>query len=618
MGRAQMTSELLLLLLTLLAEFEEIWLADFEFIPAAGEHPDVVCLCARELRTGRTLRLWRTDLDKLAKPPYRTDDKVLFVCFVANAECACHLVLGWPLPKKIFDLSPVFRCVVNGRKLSQGKGLVGALAYFGLEAIDAKYKDDMRKRILEGWPFTWEEREKILEYCLGDTTHLEGLLAKLLPHVELATALHWGEFAAVSAVAEHRGVPIDMETFPQLQDKHAWAYVRDALVPKIDAQYGVFTKDAVGEWHFSNTHFEDCCARLGVDWPRKEETGKIDMRRKTWQSMCKSFPVFEPLRQLRHARDKMRKIKLAVGGAGRNRTVLWPFQSKTSRTQPKASQWVFSPAVWTRSLIKPGPTRAVAYIDWSSMEFQVAAVITECEPMLELYATGSPYIEFAKRFDEAPPDATKKTEEGERIHERYKVGLLGAQYQMQYLTLAQRLGVSTFVAHEMLSQHGGLFRKYWVYTEDWIAQALNTGIMWTPFGWTLHTGIIEFNARSIGNFFVQASSADILRLATVWMHRRNIEVCGTVHDAVLIEAPIDRIEADVALAEEIMRRSGRVVLNTTDKRHDLRTSATIVKFPNRYVDKRGVQMWEEVLKLLEQYRKEKGQCSIERRAKTSS
>jgi DNA polymerase-1 len=252
------------------------------------------------------------------------------------------------------------------------------------------------------------------------------------------------------------------------------------------------------------------------------------------------------------------------------------------------------------------------------MEFLVAAVTTECEPMLDLYATGSPYIEFAKRFDEAPPDATKKTAEGERIHERYKVGLLGAQYQMQYLTLAHRLGVSTFVAHEMLSQHSGLFRKYWVYTEDWIAQALNTGIMWTPFGWTMHTGITEFNARSIGNFFVQATSADILRLATVWMHRRNIEVCGTVHDAVLIEAPIDRIEADVALAEEIMRRSGRVVLNTTDKRHDLRTSATIVKFPNRYVDKRGVQMWEEVLKLLEQYRKEKGQCPIERKAKTSS
>jgi hypothetical protein len=77
--------------------------------------------------------------------------------------------------------------------------------------------------------------------------------------------------------------------------------------------------------------------------------------------MSKGRPQLEDLRQLRHVRDKMRKIKLAVGGDGRNRTVLWPFKAKTSRTQPKASLWIFSPAVWLRSLIKPEPGWAVAY-----------------------------------------------------------------------------------------------------------------------------------------------------------------------------------------------------------------------------------------------------------------
>ena len=79
------------------------------------------------------------------------------------------------------------------------------------------------------------------------------------------------------------------------------------------------------------------------------------MRKKTFDDMAKAWPQLEDLRQLRHARDKMRKVKLAVGADGRNRTVLWPFKAKTSRTQPKASQWIFSPAVWLRSLIKPGP-----------------------------------------------------------------------------------------------------------------------------------------------------------------------------------------------------------------------------------------------------------------------
>jgi DNA polymerase family A len=594
--------------------FKQIWLADFEFISKAGERPDVVCLCARELRTGQTLRLWRNELGP--RPPYSIDDDALFVCYVANAECACHMALGWPLPKKILDLSPMFRCVVNGRETPQGKGLIGALAYFGLDPISARYKDDMRERILQGWPFAFEEREKILDYCLSDTEHLEGLLEKLLPQVELATALHWGEFAAVSAAMEHRGVPIDMDIFPQLADKRAWAFVRDALVPKLDAQYGVYVKGLDGEWHFNSAKFEECCVRLGIDWPRKEDNGKIDLRKKTWESMCKSWPVLDQLRQLRHTRDKMRRIKLAVGDDGRNRTVLWPFQSKTSRSQPKAAEWIFSPAAWLRSLIKPGPGRAIAYLDWSSMEFQIAGVLAGCQPMVDLYASGSPYIEFAKRFDEAPETATKQTHKS--VHERYKVGCLGAQYQMQTETLAQRLGVSTFVANEMLSQHRGLFNRFWAWTEDWIAHALDQGSMRTPLGWTCRTGITELNARSIGNFPIQATGADIMRLACVWAHRRGINLCGSVHDALVIEAPVDRIEADVALTQEIMRRAARVVLGSTDPRCELRTDATVVRYPDRYADSRGVQVWTDVLDLLTQYRQSQqldeeevaGQCQI--------
>ena len=106
--------------------------------------------------------------------------------------------------------------------------------------------------------------------------------------------------------------------------------------------------------------------------------------------MCKAWPQIEDLRQLRYARDKMRRIKLAVGRDGRNRTVLWPFKAKTSRTQPKAAEWIFSPAVWLRSLIKPEPGLAVAYIDYSSMEFLIAAARSDghCGPvntMLEMY-----------------------------------------------------------------------------------------------------------------------------------------------------------------------------------------------------------------------------------------
>ena len=293
--------------------------------------------------------------------------------------------------------------------------------------------------------------------------------------------------------------------------------------------------------------------------------------------MAKAYPQTESLRQLRHTRNKMRKVKLAIGADGRNRTVLWPFAGKTARSQPKASEWIFSPAVWLRFLIKPGPGRALAYIDWSGMEFLIAASLSNCQPMLDLYASGSPYIGFAKRFDEAPSDATKKSHP--HIHERYKVGCLGAQYSMQHVTLAQRLGISTFAAHEMLSQHRGLFSKYWAWVEDWIAHALNTGAMHTSMGWTCRTGITEFNARSIGNWPVQATGADILRIACIEGHRRGLQLCGSVHDAVLIESSLEQIDADVALMREIMRRASRIVLGD----HELRTGVDIVRYPDSYL-----------------------------------
>ena len=75
----------------------------------------------------------------------------------------------------------------------------------------------------------------------------------------------------------------------------------------------------------------------------------------------------------------------------------------------------------------------------------------------------------------------------------------------------------------------------------------------------------------------------------------------------MIEAPIDQIEADVALAQEIMRRASRIVLNpTADGTIELRTDAKIIRYPDRYTDKRGDAIWDQVLELLAEYEREEG------------
>jgi DNA polymerase I len=254
--------------------------------------------------------------------------------------------------------------------------------------------------------------------------------------------------------------------------------------------------------------------------------------------------------------------------------------------------------VWLRSLIKPGPGRAIAYVDWSSMEFMIAASLSGDPVMLDFYRGGDPYLSFCKRVGKAPATATKATH-GE-LRERYKTGLLAIQYGIQAETLAARLGISTFEAHEMLTQHRELFTVYWRWAADWLAHTLDTGLLWTPMGWFCRTGITEFNERSIINLPVQGTGGDVLRVACVWATRHGLKLCGPVHDAIVIEAPEERIEADVALLQEIMRRASRLVL-TPPGGVALELRTKIVHFPDRYSDPRGTQIWARVLDLLAEY-----------------
>jgi DNA polymerase I-like protein with 3'-5' exonuclease and polymerase domains len=237
----------------------------------------------------------------------------------------------------------------------------------------------------------------------------------------------------------------------------------------------------------------------------------------------------------------------------------------------------------------------------------IAASLSDghCGPvnnMLEMYRSGDPYLSFAKAVGAVPSWASKQTH-GE-IRDKYKVMLLASQYGMSTETLAARLGISTFEAHEMQNQHWEQFSQYWRWSDDWVQYALQSGIMCTAFGWTCRTGITEFNERSIRNWPIQATGADILRIACILATRHGIKLLAPVHDAVLIEAPLERIEADVALMREIMRRASRIVLNATaEGAHELRTDYTIVRFPDRYSDKRGAAIWERVMQFLANQRR---------------
>jgi DNA polymerase-1 len=75
---------------------------------------------------------------------------------------------------------------------------------------------------------------------------------------------------------------------------------------------------------------------------------------------------------------------------------------------------------------------------------------------------------------------------------------------------------------------------------------------------------------------------------------QGIDVCAPVHDAVLICAPLDRLEADVARMQQAMAEASRIVLDG----FELGTDAKVITYPDRYMDERGVVMWDRVMKLI--------------------
>jgi hypothetical protein len=124
--------------------------------------------------------------------------------------------------------------------------------------------------------------------------------------------------------------------------------------------------------------------------------------------------------------------------------------------------------------------------------------------------------------------------------------------------------------------------------------AVITGQLYTTFGWNLRLAP-GANPRSLRNFPMQANGAEMLRLACCLATEGSVEVCAPVHDAVLICAPLSRLEQDVVATKAAFAEASRVVLNG----FELRSEAKIVRWPDRYSDARGQRMWQETIGLVE-------------------
>jgi len=120
------------------------------------------------------IRAWQDELLASQASPVPPQPDRLFVVYSAIAEISCYLALNWDMPSSILDLYTEFRCKTSGLPTPDGDGLLDALAYHGIDGINATIKDRMRDLALRGGPYTRNEQQGLVDYFQSDARRRGG------------------------------------------------------------------------------------------------------------------------------------------------------------------------------------------------------------------------------------------------------------------------------------------------------------------------------------------------------------------------------------------------------------------------------------------------------------
>jgi DNA polymerase-1 len=597
-----------------LPRFDRIVATDTEFTPVVGGHVVPVCFDGLDLVSGRRERVWYTELGP--DPPFPTDARTLYVAHQAAAELSFFRACGWPAPARIFDTYVEFRNHTDkaipknqypdqrdgGDSAYQKAGLMDALEFFGIQNLHG-YTVAEKKRLqalaVRGGPFTAQERRELQDYCAADVNVLGPLMERLLLYIRarrkapgaprrgLAQALYRGRYMNAVAAMEYTGVPIDMPTFVWAQEHRL--EVMEYLIKEGDREYGVFEGTK-----FQKGWFRDYLAGHDLldDWPRTGKRGYLSTDQRDVKDQARAHPQLQNLRQLLLLPSVLQNFKLAVGPDGRNRTSLMPFNTATGRNSPSNGEFIFGPSVWWRGLIQPAEGWALAYVDYSAQEIAIAAALSGDPELLKAVESGDPYIAFLVRADIVEDGATKQSHPEKR--DMAKVAVLGMNYGLQPRSLAAGTELSLPEAQSLHRQLKRIYEPFW----DWSRRVVDTALLrhelTTYLGWRVR--VVEgTKTTTLQNYPAQAHGAEMLRLACCQIVERGIRLCCPIHDAVLIEAREEEIETAVEATRRCMAEASRAVLGG----FEVQTDAKIIRYPDRYSDRRGKRMWELMVEMQE-------------------
>jgi len=165
--------------------------------------------------------------------------------------------------------------------------------------------------------------------------------------------------------------------------------------------------------------------------------------------------------------------------------------------------------------------------------------------------------------------------------------------------LARNLGISKFHAQQIMDQMTARYSVLSAWLERVTTKAAHCVPIVCTLGWSLTATGRPGEERTFLNFPCQANAGELMRVVLV--RASQLPVIGCVHDSFLIEDTVDRIEETVAEMQKIMRKASRDLFGGFELRADCKPN-DIVRFPNRFIDKReredGMQHWKWLMELI--------------------
>jgi len=221
--------------------------------------------------------------------------------------------------------------------------------------------------------------------------------------------------------------------------------------------------------------------------------------------------------------------------------------------------------------------------------------------MIEDYEKGDPYLAYAIVAGYAPVGATRemfdKHPEYAAAREWFKPLSLATLYGMGPRSMAERMGKPLPFGVAVLDAHQRRYRAYWEWTDKTKTAAILNGHMTTCLGWqmkvTSNNGFL--NTRTLANFPIQATGAEILRVACIRLYEEGFQILAPVHDAILVECREEEIEPATKRVQEIMSDASELVLGPGCL---IGTDVKIIRHPENYFDKKGQETWNSILKIL--------------------